>query len=136
MRSCLSRPVVVFLDDEGAWLDAVRRLLRREPFILRTTSCPEEALSWIEAGEVDLFLSDYRLIGTSGLRVLQEVWQKSPRTTRVIVTGYPDLNVVFQRADDRIHHWLTKPWNDEDLRTTIRRFLGLEKTCDEKRSNS
>ncbi len=116
--------VVVCLDDEVPVLSALRRLLRYEPYQLRTTTDPGEALRWVQESEISLVISDHRMPAMTGIDLLRKVRQLSSDTVRVILTGYPDDGLVVRGMEDRAVEWLiAKPWNDAELRTTVRRLL-------------
>lgn len=119
-----STHTVVCVDDEAPVLAAIRRLLRREPYKVHTTTSPDEALRWVKEKEVSLILSDHRMPGMTGIELLRRVRSVSVDTVRVILTGYPDDNLILEGMDDRGVQWLiSKPWKDDDLKRTIRRLL-------------
>jgi CheY-like chemotaxis protein len=117
-------PLVVCVDDDPAILSALRRLLRNEPYQILTTESPEEVLRWVEDRPVDLVLADQRMPGMRGTELLSAVTQRAPGTLFVILTGYPDTEIIVERTRHRIGRLLTKPWNDEDLKRTVRTLLG------------
>jgi response regulator RpfG family c-di-GMP phosphodiesterase len=115
--------VVVVVDDEQRVLAALRRLLRGEPYELLTTENPAEALRWLEERPVSVLISDHRMPQMSGTDLLRLVRERSPKTTRIILTGYPDSATVQGRADRRIHRLITKPWSEGELRHAILQVL-------------
>lgn len=115
--------VVVAVDDEVQILATLRRLLRREPYELVTTDSPEEALKWVQERDVSLLIVDERMPGMKGMDLIQAVREKSPRTTRVMLTAYPNSGMILERVKQGFHRLITKPWNDADLKRTIRELL-------------
>lgn len=115
--------IVACVDDEPAVLSAFRRVLRREPYELRTTLDPKEALSWVERDDVSLVIVDQRMPEMNGSDLVHAIAHRSPATLRVMLTGYPDTSVFFERMDQDIHRLLTKPWDDWELRRLIRDLL-------------
>lgn len=59
-------PRVVCIDDEPHVLASLKRLLRGEPYELRTTTDPEEALIWIREDGAAVVVADYRMPRMSG----------------------------------------------------------------------
>lgn len=114
---------VVFVDDEPAVLEALRRSLKDEPYQVLTTQLPEVALEWVETGEVSLVVSDQRMPAMAGSDLLAEVGRRSPATGRMILTAYPgptsEVPELWRKADGVI----AKPWDVEELRREIRRVL-------------
>ena len=45
---------------------------------------------------------------------------------RILLTGYADLNAVIDAVNKgKIFHYLTKPWNEEELDMTINRAFDV-----------
>jgi CheY-like chemotaxis protein len=114
---------VVLVDDDPAVLASLRRVLRAEPYDLLATCSPVEALEWIRRGGVSLMLVDQRMPGMCGTDVAECVARISPRTVRVMLTGYPGNALVQHGLDTKVQWLIGKPWNDQALRLTIRRLL-------------
>jgi CheY-like chemotaxis protein len=118
-----SQPLVVCVDDEPQVLGALSRLLRREPYEFWTTTDPEEALDWIRSREVALLVVDYRMPGMSGTTLLQIAKASSPRTARMMLTGYPGESLVIAAGEAGLMHLVGKPWDDLALKAEIRRLV-------------
>jgi response regulator RpfG family c-di-GMP phosphodiesterase len=111
------------VDDEVSVLSALRRLLRGEKYDLLTTNLPREALEWVRTRPVSLLMTDQRMPGLSGVELVKAVREASPTTTCVILTAHPDHAVVLERATLHLERLLTKPWEGEHLKRTIRNLL-------------
>jgi len=122
-RADSGAPLVVCVDDEPQILASLSRLLRQEPYRLRTTTDPEEALEWVRSGEVALLLADYRMPRMSGTTLLQIAKASSPGTARLMLTGYPGETLVIAAGEAGLMHLVGKPWDDEVLKRTIRGLL-------------
>jgi CheY-like chemotaxis protein len=118
------RPVVVCVDDDPAVLRSLRRLLTTDRYDLVTTSDPEEALHQMRRVPVDVFIADQRMPGAAGTDLLRVVEQQSPKTRRVILSGYPDPSGFLRSGESPVQHFIPKPWNDELLRAIVRRMTG------------
>jgi DNA-binding NtrC family response regulator len=114
---------VLIIDDEPAVLGALRRALEREPYDVVTTDRPTLALEWLVHKNVSLVISDQRMPEMEGDALLEEVWVRSPMTERLLLTGFPeqvDRLPTFRRARLNV---MTKPWDDYELKRTIRALL-------------
>src|SRR5579862_1802924 len=114
---------VLCVDDELPVLSALRRLLRREKYELLTTNLPQEAMEWAGTRPICLLITDQRMPVLSGVELVKAVREASPSTTCVILTAYPDRAVVLERSTLHIERLLTKPWEGEHLKSTIRDLL-------------
>ena len=117
-----SARAVIIVDDEKEILASFRRLLRNEPYEVRTTTSPRQALEWVDRGEASLVISDQRMPEMLGTQLLEKVGQRSPETARVLLTGYPDSTLLLRDAPSR-PLLMYKPWDDDELRETIRQIL-------------
>ncbi len=114
---------VVLVDDEAPILASLRRVLRAEPYDVLSTSSPVEALEWIRQGGVSLMVVDQRMPGMCGTELAECVRRISPRTVRVMLTGYPGNALVQHGLEEDVQWLIGKPWSDDALRLTIRRLL-------------
>ena len=121
---------IVLIDDEPQILAALRRVLRAEPYDVRSTSSPVEALEWARRGGVSLMVVDQRMPGMCGTELAQCVRGMSPDTVRVMLTAYPGNGLVRHGLAEDVQWLIAKPWNDEAFRLAIRRLLrDLELWC-------
>lgn len=116
-------PVILCVDDEPEILGALRRCFRNEPYEVITAGGTEEALAWLAELPVDLLLTDERMPSMKGTELLQEARRRSPKTIRVILTGYPSEIVIQKGLEAGAGVFLYKPWDDKVLRETVRRLL-------------
>lgn len=115
---------VLCVDDEKNILSSLKRLLRKEPYQLLTTSNPHEALELLEAHDVQIIMSDQRMPEISGTELLAKVKEKYPDILRIILSGYTDVNTITESINKgNIYRFFLKPWNDTDLKLEIRSAL-------------
>src|SRR5436190_676457 len=116
-------PTVVIVDDQPEILVSLRRVFRDERYEIATFSSPAEALEWMRTHEVDLIIADERMPDMRGSDLLDKIRQRSPRTIRVILTGYPGSATVGYGLSHGVDWLISKPWNDDALRITLRQLL-------------
>ncbi|HLY10172.1 MAG TPA: response regulator [Planctomycetota bacterium] len=117
---------VLIVDDDPETLSALRRLLDREPYDVITTDRPGLALDWMDRKDISLAISDQRMPEMEGDVFLEGVWKKSPRTARLLLTGYPETVGLIPKSRRTLLSVMAKPWNDGELKRTIRRVLRLQ----------
>ena len=109
------------VDDEPNILAALRRLFRNTGWRILTAGHAEEALAQLAAEPVDAVLSDMRMPGMDGVQFLERVSLGWPRTARLLLTGQADLGSTIAAINrGRLHRYITKPWNDDELVLTLR----------------
>ena len=118
------KPRVLLVDDEKNILSSLRRLLKTEGYELILAQSGEEALDIITRTHVDLVVSDMRMPGMTGAELLQNVAREVPDSVRILLTGYADLTSTIEAINSGgIYRYISKPWEDHDLKLTIRSAL-------------
>jgi putative nucleotidyltransferase with HDIG domain len=117
----MHRHAVLFVDDEINILKAVKRLLRNEPWEVLCASRPQEALELLDTTAVQVVVSDQRMPEMSGVDLLAAVRERHTDVVRMMLTGYTEMNVAVEAINrGEIFRLITKPWNDEELKATLR----------------
>lgn len=111
---------VLIVDDEKDNLEALQRLLRNQ-YAVTTTNSPFEALKLIQKSEFNVIISDQRMPEMTGVELLEKIKNVRPATTRVLLTGYTDIESVIGAINrGNIYRYVAKPWDPEDLKITLR----------------
>src|SRR5690606_17121920 len=78
-----------------------------------------EALNIVKDENIDVIIADHRMPQMTGVEVLTKVRKLSPRTVRILLTGYADLDAVEGSINDgEVFRFLTKPCPPKQLRDT------------------
>ncbi len=117
-------PGILFVDDEVNLRKSLERLFRLEPVTTHLASSAEEALRILERERIQVVVSDQRMRGMTGAELLAEVRERHPDVVRVMLTGYTEIDVAVAAINrGQIFRLITKPWNDEELRATVRQAM-------------
>jgi len=112
---------ILFVDDEVNILKALQRLLRSEDMTVLSASRGQEALDLLEKTPAQVVISDQRMPEMSGVDLLSQVRERWPDIVRMMLTGYTEIDVAVEAINrGEIYRLITKPWNDDELRATIR----------------
>jgi len=117
---------LLLVDDEASILKSLSRLFRKEPYTIITAGSGHEALEKLAqaAESVSLIISDQRMPKMNGAEFLEKARVLSPNAMRFVLTGYADLDAVVDAVNKgRIHRYISKPWNDEDILAQVRSAL-------------
>jgi len=119
-REGAGRFTLLFVDDEVGVLKALGRIFLDENYRILTAATGAEALQILAEKQVHLIISDHRMPGMTGAQLLKEIKQKWPETIRIMLTGYADVQSIMGAVNEgAVYKFITKPWNDEDLRLTV-----------------
>jgi len=112
---------LLLVDDETNILNALKRTLRPEGYIILTANSGEEGLVLLAQHEVGVIISDQRMPHMTGIEFLRQVKVLYPKTLRIVLSGYTELDSVTSIINEgAVCKFLTKPWDDDLLRNNIR----------------
>lgn len=111
---------LLLLDDEVNILRALSRVLRRDGYQILVARNAQDAFALLAKHEVHVILSDQRMPEMNGTEFLSRVKDLYPDTVRIVLSGYTDLKSVTDAINQgAIFKFLTKPWDDKELRSTV-----------------
>jgi EAL domain-containing protein (putative c-di-GMP-specific phosphodiesterase class I)/CheY-like chemotaxis protein len=112
---------LLLVDDEPNVLSAIRRSLHGDNYRILSARDASEGLDLLARNEVQVILSDQRMPGMSGIDFFGRVKALHPDTVRIVLSGYAELESVIQAVNTgAIYKFLTKPWDEEQLRVQLR----------------
>lgn len=114
-----NRPVVMFVDDEIRILTALTAIFRPH-YRVHIADDPVKALEMIKRIPVQVLVSDQRMPGMLGVELLRLVREMSPRTVRILLTGYSDLaSIVGSINEGEVWRFINKPWDAQDIQRIV-----------------
>ena len=116
----IGKAKVLFVDDEKRVLNSMRGLFRRHYELFLTTD-GAEAVELVKRHDIDVIVADQRMPGLSGVEVLGRVREASPRTVRILLTGYADPEAIEGSINvGEVFRFLSKPCQPKLLRETVK----------------
>lgn len=127
-------PRVLFIDDETALLDMIRRriLAQGEDITADFASSGPEALALLGQRDYDVVVSDMLMPGMDGASLLAQVAQQHPQTARLILTGQFDSARSLEYAR-MAHQLLLKPAPVGEILATVKNLSQLRKVLTDKK---
>lgn len=124
---------ILYVDDEMNNLVSFKATLRLK-YNVFTAISGEEAMKLLDEHQIHVIITDQRMPAMTGVEFLERILEKHPEPIRILLTGYADLNAVIDAVNKgKIFHYLSKPWNVEELELTIQRAMDIyEKRRQEK----
>src|SRR4051812_21527860 len=112
---------ILYVDDEANNLVSFKAVFRVKYNVLTAIS-GEEAIKILRESEVNIIITDQRMPQMTGVEFLESILDEFPDPIRILLTGYADMNAVIDAVNKgKIFHYLSKPWNEEELDMTITR---------------
>ena len=115
---------ILLIDDEANVLHSLQRLFRADGYQVITAGCAREGFAALERESVDLIICDHKMPGMNGCDFFKTVLERFPATINILLTGFADLEMALEAINNcGIYKFILKPWNNEDLKITVKRAL-------------
>lgn len=121
------KPRVLFVDDETNVLQGLARMLRpmRNKWEMEFAQSGQEALELLAREHFHVIVTDMRMPGMDGSKLLEQVMQLYPHMVRIVLSGHSDP-IMILRSVGAAHQYLAKPCDAELLVSTVERALNLQ----------
>lgn len=129
---------ILVVDDEDDIRDSLRELLEAsiDRVQVRTAASGAEAAEILTRETVDLLITDYKMPGMNGLELLSHARAVVPRTPRILITAFPDLDLAIRAVNEaKIENFFTKPLEPDAVVEIVRAVL-LERRAAELRNQA
>ena len=123
---------ILIVDDERSTLDAMCRFLKRR-FEVTGAGDGAEAVKLISGNDYDLILTDLRMPGTDGMKVLEASLAKNPQPLCIILSAYGTVENAVEAVKRGAFDFVMKPVNLEQLSLILDRALATRKLQSENR---
>ncbi len=114
---------LLLVDDEPANLQKLQRTFV-DAYTVHAARSGEEALEILRREPVDAIITDQKMPNMTGIEFLEISQTISPDLVRIVLTGFTDVEDLIAAINTgKVHKYITKPWEPEDLRLTLRDAL-------------
>ena len=119
---------VLCVDDEPNILRSLKWMLQKE-FEVHTATSGQAGLMLVADHDFDVVISDQRMPGMMGSEFLREVRKRSPRSMRILLTGYSDLQAILRSVNEsEVFRFISKPWKIDELPGVVAEAALIAKT--------
>lgn len=112
---------VLVVDDEANLRKVLTAFLLRDGYRVLTASDGEEAWDLLQGERVDVLLSDLRMPGMDGIQLLERVVERYRGVPVVMLTAHGTVDTAVDAMKLGAFDYLTKPFDKEELRISIRK---------------
>jgi response regulator RpfG family c-di-GMP phosphodiesterase len=116
---------ILYVDDEENNLISFKATFRLK-YKVFTAISGNDAINILENNLIHVIITDQRMPNMTGVEFLEKIIDRFPDPIRILLTGFTDMNAVVDAINKgKIFHYLTKPWNEEELDKTIERAYDI-----------
>ncbi len=124
---------ILIVDDEPKMTQAVAAALRRSGCECLTANDGEQALEIFEQHGADVVITDRRMPRMDGLELMGRLLRIRADLPVIVVTAYGDVRSAVNAMRQGAFHYLTKPFDLDELRSLVARALELQQLQTENR---
>lgn len=118
---------VVVADDEFLNRDLLTEMLTRLGLEVEVAKDGVQALKLMEAKAADLLLTDIRMPGMGGMKLLAKCREKWPDMPVVMMTAFASVDSAVQSMRDGAYDYLMKPFGIEQVEALLLRLTERER---------
>ena len=110
-----SKKSILVIDDDKSILRTFTRILQKAGYKVDVAETGKEAIEKAEKTKYDLSLVDVRLPDMDGTDLLIKLKESMRGTVKIVITGFPSLEVGVKALDAGADAYLVKPVKPEEL---------------------
>ncbi len=132
-RSSTLKANILVIDDDTSLRRVLEYNLQEEGYQVQAVSSGEEGLYLFGKVQPDLVITDMKMTGMDGLMVLKSIKERSPETLVIIITAFGTVDVAVEAMKAGAYDYITKPFNRDELKLTVRKALQFSGLTEENR---
>ncbi len=117
-----TRPTILIVDDDRPQREGLQRALAGRYEVL-TADDAAKAYGILESQPVDVLLTDLRMPGDDGMKLLRRARSLSNPPVSIMMTAYGSIDNAVEAMKAGAYHYVTKPVNLDELELVIERAL-------------
>ena len=122
---------IVVIDDDTSLRRVLEYNLQEEGYEVQAAASGEEGLKLFKQFQPDLVITDMKMSGMDGLKVLNAIKESSPDTLVIIITAFGTVDVAVEAMKAGAYDYITKPFNREALKLTVKKALQFSGLAEE-----
>lgn len=120
---CRNKATVLVIDDEEMIIELFRETLNGSGYSVLSTKSSIDALPLIDKANIGLVFLDLKMPGIDGAELFRKIKITKPNLPVVIMTGYPNSDMMSQALAQGPFAIMNKPFNGKDIVEAVNSFL-------------
>jgi len=111
------------VEDEKNTREGIRKFLEGLNYDVMTAANAEEGIQSLEKEKPDLVLTDIRMPGTDGMKLLEKIVAAHPEIIVILLTAYGTVKNAVKAMKIGAADYLTKPFNLDEVKIVVASIL-------------
>jgi DNA-binding NtrC family response regulator len=126
-------PKILIIDDDSSLRRVLEYNLQQEGYDVATAADGESGLKLFAEKSPAIVITDLKMPGMGGFQLLSAIKERSPATVVIVLTAFGAIDTAVEAMKLGAFDYLTKPFNREELKLTVRKGLQLQGLSEENR---
>ncbi|TMP85405.1 nitrogen regulation protein NR(I) [Pseudoalteromonas ruthenica] len=127
---------VWLVDDDASIRFVLQKALSRAGYEVESFANAHDVLSALEFSKPAVLLSDVRMPGMDGMRLLEQISEDNPNLPVIIMTAHSDLDSAVQAFQKGAFEYLAKPFDLEEAVSVVERAMRAHSQKKAKKANN
>jgi DNA-binding NtrC family response regulator len=114
---------ILLIDDDPGVSEVIGMLLEREGYAVARAATVKQGIALVEAGELDLVVTDLKLPDGTGLDVIAAIRRSRPRLPIIMITSYSSIESAIAALRGGAVDYVIKPFDNDDFLRAVSRAL-------------
>ena len=116
---------LLIVDDDEGMRENLAELFESVGYSVRTAANAPEALEILDANDVDILLTDYKMPGPTGVELIEKARNRQPGLRAVLMTAFGDSFTEIESARRGAAGYLKKPFEADQVVAFVEKILAL-----------
>ncbi len=116
---------ILVVDDEPRMAEVVAAALRRAGHECETSGSAEAALAALDERAADVVVTDWKMPEMDGIELLRRIHARRPGLPVILLTAHGTVPSAVAAMREGAFDYVTKPFDNDELRATVARALEL-----------
>jgi two-component system response regulator AtoC len=110
---------ILIVDDDENIRKVLATILEEEGYEVEAVDTARKAIERTKKRFHNVALIDIRLPDMEGIELLTKIWPTTPRTRKIIITGFPTLQNAVEAVNRAADAYIVKPFDVDSVLRTI-----------------
>ena len=127
----VERARILVVDDDEGIRKVLKTILEEEGYVVDTAKNGKEAIKKSNTKFYNLALIDIRLPDIEGTKLLNAMKETTPKMVKIIITGYPSLQIAIEAVNKGADSYILKPFDMDNVLNKIKEHLKKQQEAKE-----
>ena len=110
---------LMVIDDEPIVGKRLKQIFQKAGYNTEVFTSGQPALKNLEENSYDIIVTDLKMEGVDGMKILEAASEKNPEIKVIIITAYAEMETAKEAFKKGVFDFIAKPFKIEELKQVI-----------------